>query len=47
LTFCRLVSEQRVAGIDTLETTIAFLPIYIADHIRRFTPPPATAPRGV
>src|SRR5215470_11228080 len=39
----RLVSEFRLAGIDTLEAATAFLPTDIADHNRRFAPPPATA----
>jgi transposase len=42
----RLVSELRLAGIDTVEAATAFLPTYIADHNRRFAQPPAT-PRAV
>jgi transposase len=39
----RLVAELRLQGIQTLAAADAFLPTYLADHNRRFAPPPAEA----
>jgi transposase len=37
----RLVAELRLHGITTVAAAAAFLPVYLADHNRRFTQPPA------
>jgi transposase len=39
----RLVAELRLHGIRTMEAVEAFLPIYLADHNRRFAQPPTDA----